>query len=154
MTAFTFKLISAVSAATLLLAGCGGGDEPPANTANFTCDTTHYIAGAVALPTEAELKTYFGTYEGDEGTFGPNPGDPFVKSGTATLVFAADANLTYKGTAFKITSVCIDKVANGTGDRFVYVEAGKGTIDVTSKGTAHGSSPVNGTTAFQNGVKK
>jgi hypothetical protein len=157
MKPFSPRLLSATLLSCSLLAACGGGDGEPAAAAEaaaLTCDTSHYVADAVALPTADELKTYVGTYEGDEGSFGPNPGDPFVKSGSATLVFAADGSFSYKGSAYKITSVCIDKVANATGDRFVYLEAGKGLIDVTSKGTAHGSSPADGSTMFQNGVKK
>lgn len=148
-----------------LLSACGGGDDPaPAGTpaaannaaaaANLSCNTAHYTAGAVAQPTADELKTYSGTYAGDEGAFGPNPGDAFVKSGSATLSFGSDGSFSYKGISYAVASVCIDKVANGTGDRFVYVEAGKGLIDITSKGTAHGFSPVDGLVLFQNGKKQ
>ncbi len=133
-----------------------GGDDGAAGAAGaaaLSCDTTHYAAGSVEVPSAAQLTAYAGTYDGDEGSFGPNPGDPFVKSGAAETTFGADGKLSYKSVDYIVKSVCVDKVANGTGAKFMYVEAGLGVIDITDAATAHGSSPANGTTLFQNGKK-
>ena len=160
-------LLLALVAATALMACGGGGDAPPepagasaagggggGGSVTLACDTTHYSAGAVELPTAAQLSAYAGTYDGDEGSFGPNPGDPFVKSGSATMVFGADGSFSYKSIAYAVTSVCVDKVANGTGSKFLYVEAGKGLMDITDLASAHGFSPADGATLFQNGKKR
>ena len=149
----------ALGATAALLSACGGGDDDGSagagtTAAKLSCDTSHYVAGAVELPTADQLAAYAGTYDGDEGAFGPNPGDAFVKSGSASLVLSAGGAFSYKGVSYTVTSACIDKVANGTGSKFLYIEAGKGLIDITGVATAHGSSPADGTTVFQNGVKK
>lgn len=151
----------AVAAAVLALAACGGGDDngsspPPA--AALTCDTKSYVAGSVAAPTATQLATYAATYNGDEGAYGPNPGDPFVKSGTAALVLGADGSVSYKGVAYSPTSMCIDKVA-GPFATILYIIAGKGHLDVADKpdatlGSAWGISLADGSTIFTNGLKK
>ena len=89
--------------ATALMTACGGGgsDTPAAGSnannngggnppAAVTCNTAFFQAGTVAAPTSAELAAYAATYSGDEGAYGPNPGDAFVKSGSATFVLGAD----------------------------------------------------------------
>ena len=152
-------------AATLMLAACGGGGDDGgtdpaaggATAATLACDTTKYVAGAVELPTAAQLTAYAGTYNGDEGAYGPNPGDPFVKSGSAAVVLGADGQLSYKGTTHAVTSVCVDKVAGPYG-KILYLIAGKGHIDVADKvdatlGQAWGVSPADGTTIFTKGLK-
>jgi hypothetical protein len=152
--------------ATLVLSACGGGGDDGNSTAaaaaaapaaTLICDTTKYVAGAVELPTATQLTAYAGTYNGDEGTYGPNPGDPFVKSGTASLVLGATGQLSYKGTVYPVTSVCVDKVAGPFG-KILYLIAGKGHMDVADKvdatlGQAWGVSLADGTTIFTKGLK-
>ncbi len=84
-------------------AGGGGG-----GTGTISCDTTQYQTGAVRAPTAAELASYARTYSGSEGTYGPNPNDPFVASGPATLVFSTNGTATYNGTAITVSSLCLD----------------------------------------------
>lgn len=154
--------------ALLVLSACGGGGDDgsaaaggaaggAAATAALTCDTTKYVAGAVELPTAAQLTAYAGTYNGDEGAYGANPGDPFVKSGTAALVLGADGQLSYKGVVYPVTSACVDKTAGSLG-KILYLIAGKGHIDVADKvdatlGQAWGVSPADGATIFTKGLK-
>jgi hypothetical protein len=159
-------LASAAALAALVACGGGGSDPAPAdntggggnNIAAIACDLTHYQAGAVVQPTAAQLAAYVGTYKVQEGSFGPNPGDPFVKSADATMALAADGTVTYNGGTYTATSICMDKAAGPYGT-LIYVEAGKGTIDMADKvdatlGQAWGSSPVDGVTMFQNGAKQ
>ncbi|MBI5268965.1 MAG: hypothetical protein HY856_04740 [Burkholderiales bacterium] len=147
-----------------LLAACGGGGGGDGDDAiggggggfTATCNTAAYAPGAVELPEAAVLATYAGTYAGDEGHY-DNSGS-FIKSASATLVVAADGQLTYKGVAYVPTSVCIDKVAGPMG-KLVYVLVGtSGHFDVADRvdptlGQAWGVSPVDGTTIFTNGRK-
>jgi hypothetical protein len=103
------------------------------------------------------VAAYAATYKGDEGQYGPNPGDPFVKSGSATFVLNADGTMTYKGVPYAPISVCIDKVA-GTYGKLLYVVAGKGHVDVSTQvdatlGSAWGVSPADGATIFTKGLK-
>lgn len=170
MSSSLARLSPLAAIATLLLAACGGGGDdggtdPSSGTgtggaapaATLSCDTTKYVAGAVELPSSAQLTAYAGTYNGDEGAYGPNPGDPFVKSGTAALVLGADGQLSYKGTAYPVTSVCVDKVAGPYG-KILYLIAGKGHMDIADKadaplGQAWGVSLADGTTIFTKGLK-
>ena len=115
------------------------------------------MAGSVAAPTSAQMTAYAGTYNGDEGKYGPNPGDPFVKSGTAALVLGNDGRLSYKGVVYPVTSACVDKTAGSLG-KILYVIAGKGHIDIADKvdstlGQAWGVSLADGTTIFTKGLK-
>jgi hypothetical protein len=111
----------------------------------------------VETPTSAQLGAYAGTYNGDEGKYGPNPGDPFVKSGTAAMVLSAGGALTYKGTSYTVTSICIDKTAGALG-KLMYVHTDKGHFDIADKvdatlGIAWGISPVDGATIYTKGQK-
>jgi len=154
-----------------VLAACGGGsdDDSAAATGGATtgggaaaatmpdCDTTKFVAGSVAAPTSAQMTAYAGTYNGDEGQYGPNPGDPFVKSASATFVMGASGAITYKGTAYTVKSICIDKAAGPAGT-VMYLHTDKGHIDVSDKvdptrGQAWGVSPADGTTIFTKGQK-
>ena len=124
----------------------------------LTCDTKAYVAGSVTVPTATQLATYAGTYNGDEGAYGPNPGDPFVKSASAALVLGTDGSLSYKGSAYTPTSVCIEKAAGPYGT-ILYIIAGKGHLDIADKadatlGSAWGMSLADGTTIFTKGAKK
>jgi len=153
----------AALAATAALAACGGGDDDNRGDAGpdpvaLTCDTKAYVAGSVTVPTVTQLATYAGTYNGDEGAYGPNPGDPFVKSASAALVLGADGSVSYKGSAYTPTSVCIEKAAGPYGT-ILYIIAGKGHLDIADKadatlGSAWGVSLADGTTIFTKGAKK
>jgi hypothetical protein len=154
--------LMATLVACAALTACGGGDDEASaggpGPVALTCDTTKYVAGAVAVPTAEQLAKYVGTYDGDEGAYGPNPGDPFVKSASAALVLGADGSVSYKGAAQTVASVCIDKTAGPVGT-VLYVIAGKGHLDIADKvdpalGSAWGVSPADGTTMFTNGKKK
>jgi hypothetical protein len=160
-SSYSTRLAALVAAA--LLAACGGGDgdtgsDPGTDPVALSCDTKLYVAGSVVAPTATQLAAYAGTYNGDEGAYGPNPGDPFVKSASAALVLGADGSVNYKGTAYTPTSVCIDKAAGPFGT-ILYVVAGKGHLDIADKpdatlGSAWGVSLADGATIFTKGVKK
>ena len=116
------------------------------------------MAGTVAKPTAAQLAAYAGTYDGGEGSYGPNPGDPFVKAATAVLVVHADGSVSYKGVAYTPTSVCLDKAAGPYGT-ILYGHTDKGHLDISDTtdpglGRAWGVSLADGTTLFQGGVKR
>lgn len=157
------RLSLLLPALVLTLAACGGGDDDPAApggagaAAVLTCDTSKYVAGAVELPTTTQLGVYAGTYNGDEGSYGPNPGDPFVKAGSATLVLGADGKLSYKGVTYPVTSACVDRAAGPYG-KILYVVAAKGHMDIADKadatlGNAWGVSLADGTTLFTKGLR-
>ncbi len=158
-----FLTLAAAAVATTQLSACGGSDDESGSAGGpgavaLTCDTKAYFAGAVEVPTATQLAKYAGTYNGMEGAYGPNPGDPFVKSADAVLVLGGDGSLGYKGTAYTPTSVCIEKTA-GTYGTILYVIAGKGHLDIADKtdatlGNAWGVSLADGTTLFTKGVKK
>lgn len=88
--------------------GSGGGSGGGGGSTTFTCDTTQYTAGAVSTPTTGDVAGFAATYSGQEGSIGPNPGDPFVASGAASFVLNADGTATYNGTTYTITSYCLD----------------------------------------------
>jgi hypothetical protein len=156
-TLATLALVAALSA-------CGGGEDDPAAAAPeegggaaevvLECDTTLFVAGSVDAPTAAQMTKYAGTYKGDEGSFGPNIGDPFVKSGTATFVLEADGSVTYKGEPITVLSVCRDKAANAEGEHWLYVHSKEGHLDITDAGEALGISLIDGKVVFQNGKKQ
>lgn len=145
------------------LSACGGGGDdtvPPAPggggdpvTATWTCDTSLFQPGSVATPTADELAAYAGTYDGEEGSFGTNPGDPFVKARDAVFVLNDDATVAYDGTDIEIQSVCVDATA-GVAGRWLYVHAADSHIDITDAGEAFGISMTDPTLFFQNGVKR
>jgi hypothetical protein len=152
-------LIAALAAATLGACG-GGGDDAggaAAGGAALTCNTAGYVAGSVELPSATQLTAYAGTYNGDEGQYGPRPGDPFVKSGSAAVVLGADGKLSYKGVNYAVTSACVDKAAGMLG-KVLYLVAGKGHLDIADKvdatlGQAWGVSLADGSTVFTKGLK-
>lgn len=162
------KTLLASLLAALLLAACGGGsddEETPVDpgagggggATTLTCNTAGYVADAVAVPTEAELAAYAGTFNGEEGAYAMD--GTFTKSGDATLVLTTAGAVTYKGTSYTATSFCLDKVASPTYGRILYVEVGLGKFDMASApvsddlGQAWGVSPVDGTTIFRKGLK-
>jgi hypothetical protein len=153
-------LLAALAAAAMLAACGGGGSDDPAGAAatDLPCNTALFVAGSVVKPTTAQIATYVGTYDGGEGSFGPNIGDPFVMAKSVVLVVNTDGSVTYDGTAYTPSSVCLDKAAGGFGT-LLYVHTDKGHLDISDKtdptlGRAWGVSLANGTTMFQGGVKR
>jgi hypothetical protein len=155
-----------------VLAACGGGDDsaPPAvgggggggGGATLTCDTSLFQAGAsVAAPTSGQLGPYAGTYLGDEGSFGPNPGDPFVKNGTANFVLSAAGAVTYNAAAMTRQSICLESNA-GIEQLVVHFASATGNGHVDLAAAAQGSgmtgvSPASSGPNFvviQNGTKQ
>jgi hypothetical protein len=155
----TTPLLAALAlAATLSACGGGGDDDTAAAAASVGCDTKLFVAGSVVEPTAAQIAPYAGTYDGGEGTFGPNPGDPFVKARSVVLVVNTDGSVNYNGTAYTPVSVCLDKTAGALGT-LLYVHTAKGHLDISDKadpslGRAWGISLADGTTIFQGGVKR
>ena len=86
-------------------------------------------------PREAQLAAYAGRYNGHEGIY--DASGAFNRSGTAELVVGSDGQLSYKGTAFKTTSVCIDKSAGAHG-KVMYFESGAGHFDVSDQRDSNG----------------
>ncbi len=158
----SFVRALAGAALSLSLAACGGGEgaAEAGNAAGATapvagCNTAGYQAGAVVEPALADLAAYAGTYQGQEGHYDAN--FAFVKTGTATLVIAADGAITYGGNAYPVSSICQDK-ASGSYGRLMYFIVGKGHLDVSDKanadlGQAWGVSPADGDTIFTLGQK-
>ncbi len=161
-----------VVVSSVLVVACGGGDDGggsggssgssagggSAGASGFTatCNTNAYVAGSVELPTSAQLAAFAGSYAGDEGQ--TDNSFNFVKSGSATLVVDSDGRLTYRGTAYTPSSICIDKVAGPYGRVMYFLANDKGHFDVADRidatlGQAWGLSPVDGTTIFTNGRK-
>lgn len=161
-------------ALTAVLAACGGGDDDAAAggndtggasgggaggaTATLTCNTAYFGPDSVEVPSSAQMAAYAGTYAGEEGVYGPNPGDPFIKSADATFVLSSSGTITYKGTAYTVTSVCVDKVAGVMG-KLMYVHAANGHFDIAETaqaglGSAWGVSPADGTTIYTSGDRQ
>jgi hypothetical protein len=137
-----------------LLGGFGAGlDTAPASVPWLGCNPAGYVADAVEAPTAAQLAAYAGRYQGHEGSY--DAWGAFNRSGTAELVVGADGQLSYKGTAYKITSACIHKSAGAHG-KVMYFESGAGHFDVSDRaaapvGQARGVSPADGITVFTDG---
>ncbi|MDD2699598.1 MAG: hypothetical protein PHH36_00035 [Sideroxydans sp.] len=106
----------------------GGGGSTTTN-----CDTTQYTAGAVHAPSLVELASYAGTYTGSEGSYGPNPGDPFVASGSASLVFTGSGAASYNAASMAVTSICVDNTAS-----VLYLIAGSAHFDLFGNGDIYG----------------
>ncbi len=140
--------------ALALLGGFGAGvDKAPAGAAALGCNAAGYVADAVQAPTAAQLAGYAGRYQGSEGSY--DAWGAFNRSGSAELVVGSDGQLSYKGTAYDITSACVDK-AEGAHGTVLYIESGAGHFDLSdraqaSTGQAWGVSPVDGITVFTQG---
>jgi hypothetical protein len=159
----THSLLSMLACAALLVA-CGGGDDPPADDTGgggggsftATCNTAAYVAGAVELPTADQIAAYAATYNGAEGSYAMD--GSFTKSADATLVVASNGQMTYKGTAYNPSSICLEKVAGPYGRIMYFLVGTAGHFDVSDTlsadlGQAWGVSPVDGTTIFTKGMK-
>ncbi|MFM2065991.1 MAG: hypothetical protein RLZZ584_900 [Pseudomonadota bacterium] len=170
---------AALFGAVCLVAACGGGGSDPVtpapaaggggtggtgSTVTLTCNTALFAAGAaVAVPTSTQLASYAGTWVGDEGTQGGLPTDPFVKTGTATVVLGSDGALSYQGTARTVSSACVETFAGGAqlvlhlagGAGLGHLDLNLGTSLATS--SMSGVSPASTLAAFvliQNGRKQ
>lgn len=120
---------------------------------SISCTAAHYSV-AVHQPSSTELATYAKTYSGNTGDFGPNPGDPFVVSGSATFVLSSAGELTYNNTNQTITSMCLEDTP--TTGAPLYVEFG--TMDAVDffndggfSGSIQNSANVNGFDIVQGG---
>ena len=140
--------------ALALLGGFGAGvDKAPASAPALGCNAAGYVADAVQAPSAAQLAAYAGRYHGQEGSY--DAWGAFNRSDTAELVVGADGQLSYKGTVYEATSVCVDK-AEGAHGRVLYIESGAGHFDLSDRaeapaGQAWGVSPVDGVTVFTHG---
>jgi hypothetical protein len=101
-----------------------------------SCDTSLYLSGAVREANGTELTSFAGTYTGSEGDYGPNSGDPFVASGSASLVFDSGGTAMYNGAALTVTSVCMDSTGSP-----LYVVAGSAHFDLFGNGDIYGVTP-------------
>lgn len=90
---------AALYASAVAAAGAAGG------TASANCNTALF-SGGVRNPTPTELTSHARTYTGNFGSFDASYN--FVSVGAATLVFGADATLTYNGHALPVSSVCYE----------------------------------------------
>ncbi len=128
----------AVTGGVLSCAIAQGGDNG-AGAGGLTCNTAHYQAGAVRLPTPDELAGFAKTYNGNTGTFGM---DGFASSGAATLVFSSSGGLAYNGASQSVQSICYEN--NATYGAMLFVEFGDtGAVDLfaASGGGFSGSLP-------------
>lgn len=140
-TAYYYKLVptnSVVSAGTASAevsvstsaAGAGG---------NWNCDTTLFQQGAaVRNPTTQEMGTFARTYSGSEGDYGSNPGDPFVASGSATLVLGSDGSATYNSTTYAVTSYCLETLSGNGGTQLVLHAGASSHFDLKTSGAWSG----------------
>lgn len=129
--------------ALLLLAACGGGGAGGTGTTGtgttgsgtLTCNTAHYTAGAVSVPTAGDMATYAKTYSGNTGTFDVSG---FTSDGgTATFVLGSDGALSYNSAAQTVNSICKDNTL-----AMIYVEFGNtGAVDFFGDGTFSGNLP-------------
>ena len=143
-TAYYYKVVptnAVVSAGT-------ASDEASATTSaaggggsGLTCDTSKFAQGAsVVAPTVQELATFARTYTGSEGDYGPNPGDPFVVSGSATLVFSANGSATYNGASYVPSSYCLETLSGGAGTQLVIHSGAMSHFDLKASGVWTGYS--------------
>jgi len=127
LTASSAYFYKVVAFNTVVPAGSAASAEATATTnassgggGGLTCDTSLFQSGApVRTPTSGELATFARTYSGSEGDYGPNPGDPFVATGSATLVFNANGAATYNGASYAITSYCLETISGNPSTQLV-----------------------------------
>ncbi|MBI5462818.1 MAG: hypothetical protein HY941_11600 [Gammaproteobacteria bacterium] len=132
----SFILDEAIDTTGIDIGGSTGGGGGGGNT-TISCDTTQYQAGAVSEPTAAEVASFAATYAGQEGTYGPNPGDPFVASGNASFVLNSDGTATYNGASYDIVSYCLDNSVS-----LLYVMDASGShFDLFGNGDIYGVTP-------------
>ena len=128
--------------------GSGGNTGGGGGAVAISCDISQYVAGAISEPTAAEVASFAGTYSGQEGAYGPNPGDPFVATGSASFVLNADGTATYNGVDYAITSYCLDNSVS-----LLYVMDASGShFDLFGNGDLAGVTP-NGDIALSAGLQ-
>ncbi|TXT27111.1 MAG: hypothetical protein FD134_186, partial [Gallionellaceae bacterium] len=130
---FAALYASAVAAAGAAGGGSGAAVGGGSGGTTTNCNTTQYTAGAVHAASLAELASYAGTYTGSEGSYGLNPGDPFVASGSASLVFSGNGTASYNAASLSVTSVCVDNTAS-----VLYLIAGSAHFDLFGNGDIYG----------------
>jgi hypothetical protein len=159
----------AILTLTLALTACGGGGDDAADpadpgaggggggggTTTLSCNTANYTAGAVSVPTLADLAGFAGTFVGEEGSF--DMAGTFTKSGDATMVLGDNGTMSYKGVDVTPTSFCMDNVAGPYG-KLLYVEVGDWHFDIATVDAGDGLrfawGVVEGGLFFRNGVKQ
>jgi hypothetical protein len=159
----------AILTLTLALTACGGGGDDAADpadpgaggggggggTTTLSCNTANYTAGAVSVPTLADLASFAGTFVGEEGSF--DMAGTFTKSGDATLVLGDSGTMSYKGADITPTSFCMDNVAGPYG-KLLYVEYADGHFDISTADAGDGLrfawGVVQSGLVFRNGVKQ
>lgn len=109
---------------------------------SWTCDSTLFQQGAaVRSPTVEEMGTFAQTYSGSEGDYGSNPGDPFVASGSATLVLGSGGNTTYNSAAYAVTSYCLETLTGNGGTQLVLHAGASSHFDLKASGAWSGYTP-------------
>lgn len=152
---------------TLALTACGGGGDDAADpadpgaggggggTTTLSCNTANYTAGAVSVPTLADVAGFAGTFDGEEGSY--DMAGTFTKSGDATLVLGDSGTMSYKGVDITPTSFCMDNVAGPFG-KLLYVEFADGHFDIATVDAGDGLrfawGVVPGGLLFRNGMKQ
>lgn len=126
LSASTVYYYKVVPANTAIIAGTASAEANATTGAasiggtGLTCDTSKFAQGAaVAAPTAQDLATFARTYTGSEGAYGPNPGDAFVATGSATLVFSSNGSVTYNGANYVPSSYCVETLSGGGGTQLV-----------------------------------
>lgn len=116
-------------------------DTQAASGGGLSCDTSKFAQGApVAAPTSQELASFARTYTGSEGDYGPNPGDPFVASASATLVLNANGAASYNGANYVPSSYCLETLSGGAGSQLVIHSGDMSHFDLKANGAWSGYS--------------
>lgn len=117
------------------LPASGFGGSGTGGNGSLSCNTAHYQAGAVHLPTSAELTSFAKTYAGNTGSY--NNGSWTSNGGTASFVLGSTGGLTYNGKTQTVNSVCADNNI-----AMLYVEfGGTGMVDFFADGAFNGNLP-------------
>lgn len=93
----------------------GGGGEVT------TCISSHYSV-PVHAPTATEFAAYAKTYSGNVGNFGPNIGDSFVSTGSASFVLSAEGGLSYNGATKLVTSMCLENTPTTSAPLYIEMQ--------------------------------
>lgn len=130
---------SAQASATTDSANTGGNNGGGGTSSGLSCNTSNFAPGAaVRAPTTTEMTTFARTYTGSEGDYGINPGDPFVASGSATLVLSANGSTTYNSSSLTMTSYCLETLSGNGGTQLVIHASDNGHFDLKTDGSWSG----------------
>lgn len=146
-TLYNTTVVSPSAALAAMDAYLAGSDSPdpdaPAGSV-LTCDTSKFASGAaVASPTSADLISFGGVYQAEEGSF--DESFNFTKSGDAMITLSTGGAFTYKNTAYATTSMCVETLSGGA--KQLVLHTAKGHLDIGSdKTSVSGVSPADGTT--------